>query len=82
MSLSPSMSVQNNMLPEKMAFWNLFIPALTEPGPTMVPSSSPVTRATISPTGEKEAAVGKGKSSWIYDHEIMLSSVHTRPKHV
>lgn len=76
------MSVQKDMLPEKMAFWNSFIPALTEPEHPTSPPTSPVTRATISPTGEKEAAVGKGKSSWIYDHEIMLSSVHTRPKHV
>ena len=52
------------MLPEKMAFWNSLVPALTEPQPTMVPIVStpakPVTLATVSPTGQKEAVVDKG----------------------
>ncbi|KAJ7388538.1 hypothetical protein OS493_037056 [Desmophyllum pertusum] len=64
MSLSPSSSIQKNMLPEKMAFWNSLVPALTETQPTKAPIVPPTTKpspapVTISPTGEKEAITDK-----------------------
>jgi len=60
---SPSSSIQNNLLPEKMAFWNSFVPTLAEPQPTMVPVepiTTPKTPATIAPTAQKEAVADKG----------------------
>ena len=49
------------MLPEKMAFWNSLVPSLTKPEPTMVPeTTTPMTPATVAPTGQKEASTDKG----------------------
>ncbi|KAJ7340287.1 hypothetical protein OS493_003020 [Desmophyllum pertusum] len=59
-SLSPSSSIQKNMLPEKMAFWNSLVPALTETTETQPPSTG--TPATMRPTGEKEAATSDKKT--------------------
>ena len=61
---SPSSSIQENMLPEKMAFWNSFVPTLAKPEPTMMPvqpPTAPLTPATLAPTGEKQAIADKGE---------------------
>ncbi|KAJ7388536.1 hypothetical protein OS493_037054 [Desmophyllum pertusum] len=61
-SLSPSSSsIQKNMLPEKMAFWNSLVPALTETTETQPPSTG--TPATMRPTGEKEATCDHDKKT-------------------
>lgn len=63
-SLSPLPSIQENMLPEKIAFWNSFVPTLAKPEPTMMPvqpPTAPLTSATLAPTGHKEAIADKGE---------------------
>jgi len=81
---SPSSSIQNNLLPEKMAFWNSFVPTLAEPQPTMVPVepiTTPKTPATIAPTAQKEAVADKGevfsdRVAFYSEHSRQLSHVH------
>lgn len=53
------------MLPEKMAFWNLLVPSLTEPQPTLAPliPTSPVTSR---PPGQAAAVADKGKALHIW----------------
>ena len=63
-SLSPALSIQENMLPEKMAFWNTFVPTLAKPEPMMMPvqpPTTPLTPTTLAPTRQKEAIADKGK---------------------
>lgn len=64
-SLSLASSIQAKMLPEKMAFWNLLVPSLTEPQPTLVPfiPTSPVTSR---PPRQAAAVADKGKALHIW----------------
>ena len=64
-SLSPASSIQAKMLPEKMAFWNLLVPSLTEPQPTLVPSI-PTSPVTSRPPGQAAAVTDKGKALHIW----------------
>ena len=73
-SLSPTSSIQKNMLPEKMAFWNSFVPSLTEPQPTMAPIIPPTTKpkpVTVGPTSQKKAVASKGKDYLFYPDDTI-----------
>ncbi|KAL9962059.1 hypothetical protein ACROYT_G031124 [Oculina patagonica] len=75
-SLSPSSSIQKNMLPEKMAFWNSFVPSLTEPQPTMA-TINPITTkpapVTIGPTAQKQAVASKATENALIAVVVVLA---------
>ncbi|KAL9962058.1 hypothetical protein ACROYT_G031123 [Oculina patagonica] len=75
-SLSPKSSIQKNMLPEKMAFWNSFVPSLTEPQPTKAPVNPITTKpapVTIGPTAHKQAVASKATENALIAVVVVLA---------